>query len=141
MFRKVLLYGFPIYLYVLERMVRALANVPIENSFAGPTLAGAGILFLIPLTALKRVPDVDVDPKVHAALMQMNVTIHSRRDESFCNFVWLMFLISLLAWIFSMYITFRTLPHMLPSTIPWSFVIGCLIFFISVVLAEIKERI
>jgi hypothetical protein len=52
MFRKALLYGLPVYLYGLEFLLKLIANLK-ADSVAGPTLAGAGLGFLLPLTELK----------------------------------------------------------------------------------------
>ncbi|MGA8271449.1 MAG: hypothetical protein WB919_07795, partial [Candidatus Sulfotelmatobacter sp.] len=60
MFKKVMLYGLPLYLYGLELLLKALATIK-ADSVAGPTLAGAGLGFLLPLTELK---PVSIDPAV-----------------------------------------------------------------------------
>jgi len=134
--RKILLYGLPIYLYGLELLLKAMANVT-ADSVAGPTLAGAGIGFLLPLTQLKTV--AVADQNLQAELAKMRVKVHKTSDEQFTDFVWFAFFLSLAAWMFSIYLTLK--PIQPPVPLNWPLSIGCVIFVISIVLAEIKERV
>lgn len=141
MFRKILLYGLPVYLYGLELLLRTLANVK-ADSVAGPTLAGAGIGFLLPLTQLKQV--AVADQKLQATLAKMHAKVHSSRDQQFTEFVWFMFFVSLGSWMYSLYLTLKpTQAQTVAIAVPlnWPLSIGCAIFFVSIILAEIKERV
>lgn len=95
MFRKILLYGLPLYLYGLELLLKAIANVT-ADSVAGPTLAGAAIGFLLPLTELK---SVTMDATLAQALTKLNARAHSPRDKVFTDLVWVIFFLSLGGWI------------------------------------------
>jgi len=135
-FRKVLLYGLPIYLYGLELLLKALASIQ-ADSIAGPTLAGAGLGFLLPLTELK---DVPVDPTTKKALDAKKASAYSKNDKTFCDFIWTCFFVSLGAWMYCMYLTLK-LPRETGSVLNRSLAIGCIVFLGSVALTELKERL
>jgi hypothetical protein len=138
MFRKILLYGLPIYLYGLELLLKASAKVTIE-SFAGPTLAGAGIGFLLPLTELKPVP---IDANLIKQLQDVGAKVYSPRDKTLCDLVWVAFFLSLGGWMYSIYLTMQPLvTNSTSKLVNWPFTIGCIIFLVSILLAEVKERI
>jgi hypothetical protein len=107
MFRKILLYGLPIYLYGLELLLKAIANVT-ADSVAGPTLAGAGIGFLLPPTELK---SVVLDPTLAAALTKLNAVAYTSCAKTFTDFVWVAFFLSLGAWMYSIYLTLQRAGH------------------------------
>jgi hypothetical protein len=133
-FKKALLYGLPVYLYGLELLLKAFASIK-ADSVAGPTLAGAGLGFLLPLTDLK---PVRLDSTVLDQLRKAGASVFSRADKAFSDFVWLCFFASLGAWMVCIYWTLR------PSESGWinkSLLIGCIIFVGSIILTEIKERI
>lgn len=136
MFKKMLLYGLPLYLYGLEFLLKALANIQ-ADSVAGPTLAGAGLGFLLPLTDLKAVP---VDARVLEQLKSKGANAYSETDRAFSDFVWVFFFASLGAWMACIYLTLRPLENTFKH-LNKSLLIGCIIFVVSIVLTEIKERL
>jgi hypothetical protein len=136
MFKKLMLYGLPVYLYGLELLLKAFAAIK-ADSIAGPTLAGAGLGFLLPLTELKPVP---VDPEVRQKLEETKTAVYSRTDKSFSDFVWVCFFSALALWMWCIYLTLHPSQEA-GSYVNKSFAIGCIIFVVSVVLTEIKERI
>jgi hypothetical protein len=133
MFRKVLLYGLPVYMYVLESLLKTVASVT-SDSLAGPTLAGAGIGFLLPLTDLKQ---IQIDPAIAAQVARANARLYSPRDKMFTDLVWLSFFLALAAWMYSIFLTMK--PSGAQFNAP--FLIGCAIFIASIGMAEVKERI
>jgi len=78
-FRKILLYGLPVYLYGLEFLLRQMAKTH-SDSLAGPTLAGAGIGFLLPLTELKK---IQLEPALLAQLQTAKLQVYSPLDKIF----------------------------------------------------------
>jgi hypothetical protein len=134
MFRKILLYGLPAYLYMLEVFLKTLASVG-ADSLLGPTLAGAGIGFLLPLTEPKK---IDLGGATEARLKKLNAIAFSQRDKVFVDCVWIAFLIALAAWMYALYLSFKPSENVLLIS---PLIIGCIIFVGSVVLTEIKERI
>lgn len=134
MFHKLLLYSLPVYLYGLELLLKALAALP-GDSLAGPTLAGAGIGFLLPLTQLK---PIAIDPALATHLANISAAVYSPRDRKFSDFVWLMFFVSLLAWMYTIFLTSR--PGSADSTVG-PLAIGSSVYALAIVLAEAKERI
>jgi hypothetical protein len=128
------LYGLPLYLYLLEAFLKSIASVTSE-SLLGPTLAGAGIGFLLPLTEFKR---VNLAQNLVSELEKFKVEAYSNRDKNFIEFVWLFFFISLVAWMYSVFLTFH--PKQVPLDVAplW---IGCVIFVVALVLSEIKEKL
>jgi hypothetical protein len=135
MFKKIMLYGLPVYLYGLELLLKKFATIK-ADSVAGPTLAGAGLGFLLPLTELKAIP---ISPEVRAKLEESKAAVYSRTDKSFSDFVWVCFFGALVLWMWCIYLTLH--PSSAGGYLNRSFAIGCIIFLASIVLAEIKERI
>src|SRR5262245_39204060 len=134
MVRKVLLYALPLYLYVLEVLLKAMAAVK-DESVLGPTLAGAGIGFLLPLTELKR---VQVGGQTGSYLERQDVVVYKPTDKNLVDFVWFAILASLLGWVYALFLTFK------PTHIWWLVslpLIGGAIFALSGVRCEIKERL
>ena len=135
MFRKTLLYGLPVYLYGLELLLKTIANVT-ANSLAGPTLAGAGMGFLLPLTALK---PVAINDQLAQALSELDYLAYSPRDKTFTELVWVTFLVFLGGWMYSIHLTMQQAGP--PQSFNWPLLIGCVTFALSIVLCEVKERI
>lgn len=140
MFRKMLLYGLPLYMYGLELFLKSVANVS-QDSVAGPTLAGAGIGFLLPLTELK--PVASLPQEIQNALRQNGGSAYSARDKTLVDFIWVAFFLALVAWMYSVKRTFGSTGATPASgaTINVSLTIGCAVFVCSIILTEIKERI
>jgi uncharacterized membrane protein (DUF485 family) len=142
MFRKAMLYGLPVYLYGLELLLKGFAAIK-ADSVVGPTLAGAGLGFLLPLTELKAVSSID--PELRRKLEEAKAAVYSRTDKSFSDFVWVCFFCSLAFWMWCIYLTLHVTQesgwHVLGWSVNKSFAIGCIIFLVSVVLTEIKERL
>jgi hypothetical protein len=149
MFRKILLYGLPVYLYGLELLLKAIAAVGSE-SLIGPTLAGAGIGFLLPLTDLK---PVQLPDRLKEAVSKKHARAYYESDKILVECVWVFFFASLVAWIFSVFWSFPqqqqqqhqfSISHsypFLPHSYSWPVIIGCAVFAVSLLLSEIKERI
>jgi hypothetical protein len=136
MFRKALLYGTPVYLYFLELLLRSFANVQSE-SIAGPTIAGAGIGFLIPLFQLK---PVQLDPALQKQLAGIKAQAYSAKDKTFSDFVIFFFFLSLAMWMYSLYLSLKPMANPLPAYLS-PLTLGCVIFVSSIILSEIKERV
>ena len=141
MFRKVLLYGLPVYLYALELFLKSVANIS-QDSVAGPTLAGAGIGFLLPLTEFKDVTTLPAD--VATALKSKGGKAYAENDKKLVDFIWLTFFLSLIGWMYSLRLTFSGAQLVWQvSSIPLnvSLTIGCAVFVASIILTEMKEAI
>jgi hypothetical protein len=136
MFKKVLIYGLPVYLYGLESLMKALASIK-ADSVAGPTLAGAALSLLVPLTEFKTVP---LSGSAVKQLDALGADAHLRKDKNFIDFIWLFFFVSLGAWVLCIYLTLRP-PQGLRNSANLSLMIGCIIYLSAVALAELKERL
>jgi hypothetical protein len=134
MVRKVLAFGLPIYLFLLELFLKTVAGLGSE-SLLGPTLAGAGIGFLLPLTDLKPIP---LPEGLEDELADLDADVFLPRDKELTDWIWLAFLISLVAWMYSVFLSF---PPAHPSFLSLPVVIGCAVFVLSIIFTEIKERI
>ncbi|WP_321935382.1 hypothetical protein [Paraburkholderia sp. J8-2] len=134
MFRKILVYGLPLYLYALEALIRTIGAIHTETVL-GPTLAGAGIGFLLEATDLK---PMKLSPDVVAALGKLDAKVYSEREKRLVDFIWLAFCLSLGAWMYSLFCTFH--PEAGPVAYA-SLFIGCGVFFVSIVLSAVKENV
>jgi hypothetical protein len=142
MFKKAMVYGLPVYLYGLELLLKAFAAIT-ADSVVGPTLAGAGLGFLLPLSELKAI--YSIDPEVLRKLEAGKAAAYSPRDKTFSDFVWVCFFLALGFWMWCIYLTMHVSSESRWQVHGWYFnkslAIGCIIFVVSIVLTEVKERI
>jgi hypothetical protein len=135
MFKKILIFGLPVYLYGLESLMKALASIQ-SDSVAGPTLAGAALSFLLPLTEFKPVP---LPPSTQRRLNIAGANAHLTKDKNFVDLVWLVFFLSLGGWRLSLYLTFKPL-RLLGGFANDSFALGVIIYLAALALSLLKER-
>ena len=128
---KVLVYGFPLLLLVFEWGLRTVMHVD-SSGFTGPTLAAAGLSFLMPLTKLKtKLIDIPGgDP----------VLVMSRADEQLVGLIWLLVLSSLFAWAFSCYLSVAR-PALNFYGTPGHFLVGLTTYVLSLVMTAFKGRV
>jgi hypothetical protein len=88
---SVLIVGFPIFLVLLEALLRTMLRLDV-SSFIGPTLAASGISHLIPLTK----PAVRTIESKERGRVAVAIS-----DLNFIAFIWISVLLGLLAWIAS----------------------------------------
>jgi hypothetical protein len=112
-------------LYGLELFLKAIAAVGSE-SLLGPTLAGAGMGFLLPLTELK---PVQLPEDLQRQLLAQKASVYSGRDKVLVDCVWVIFFISLGAWMYSVSLSFPSSPGHQTSNL-WPTIIGCSVFAI-----------
>ena len=98
----ILTYAFPLILLVFEWGLRTLMLVDVSG-FIGPTLASAGLSFLIPLTK----------PKILGVKFSKypNAVATTATDLQFVGLVWLLILVSLFAWSASCFGRLKPLPN------------------------------
>ena len=134
MFHKLFKYSIPLYLLGLEAILGAF-SLEVEASLVGPTLAGAGIGLLAPLTKLK---DVSIPADARRELDAVGAKVHLARDESFVEFVWIMFVLSLACWLFTVHLASASGQADAGS---WPLVLGCVVFGVAIGSSEYKERL
>ena len=135
MFKKILIFGLPVYLYGLESLMKALASIK-SDSVAGPTLAGAALSFLLPLTEFK---PVHLPPSTQRRLNVAEANAHLTKDKNFVDLVWLVFFLSLGGWMLSLYLTFKP-SRLLGGFANDSFALGVIIYLAALFLSLLKER-
>jgi len=107
--------------------------------FFGPSLAAAGVGFLVPLTTPKPIAAlVHIDADKIKQLADAGLTLRNRRDEIFCQFVWVAILIFLCAWMGSLQLSTKY-PDAIFMTLPLHIWLGLFNYFIGVICACIKE--
>ena len=89
----ILIYGFPLILLLFEWGLRSLLVVD-SSGFTGPTLAAAGLSFLVPLTKPKT-----LNIQVTGA---QNVVVTSKADNQFVAATWIL----VLAFLFYLLVSF-----------------------------------
>jgi hypothetical protein len=135
-FKKILAFSLPLYLYGLEYLLKALASIN-SDSVAGPTLAGAALSFLLPLTEFR---SVSVPAATRKRLSAIGADAHLEKDKTFVDLVWLVFFVSLGGWMLCIDLTLRPL-RLFGTYLNDSFIIGSIIYVGSVVLTIRKERL
>lgn len=127
----ILIYGFPLILLLFEWGLRTLLSVD-ASAFVGPTLATAGLSFLVPLTKPKylNIP-VEFSP---------GAIVISKADNNFIAVVWIFLLLYLFVWASSCYFSVK-----LPASMTWGlstqFLIGISAYLVSLVMTFVKEKV
>jgi len=128
---SVLIYGFPLVLLLFEWGLRSLLTVD-SWGFTGPTLAAAGLSFLVPLTKPK-ILNVAVPNAPNAVAI-------SKDDNEFIALVWLLILAFLFVWSGACYASIKYPDHRVLGVSTHLFV-GGVAYLISLVMIFIKEKI
>jgi hypothetical protein len=137
MANRVLIYGFPLFLWFMEWLLR----LPLQNGptdFLAPTIAAAGLGLLLPLTAqsdwqaeLKKVTVREI------GILKL-VVKKMGHERLFIESVWVGILVSVAAWAICVVTTCR--PELLPFKWPHIYsAVG--IYTLAVALGEIKVRL
>ena len=126
-----LIYGFPLILLLFEWGLRSLLLVD-SWGFVGPTLAAAGLSFLVPLTRPKT---------LHVLVPDMpNAVVTTKRDLNFVVSIWILLLLYLFIWCGACY---SSLVHPFHQTFGVSthFAIGIVAYMFSLIMSFVKEKI
>ena len=125
----VLIYGFPLTLLGFEWGLRTMLAVD-SAVFTGPTLAAAGLSFLMPLTKPKRknLPGHD------------DVVAMSKADAALTPILWIFVFAFLFSWSWACYVSLK-----FPTDKTFGFdshlVIGGSVYILSLLLTGIKEKV
>ena len=122
-------YFFPIMLIPFEWGLKIILQED-STSFFGPTIAAAGLSFMIQLTKPKQLGDLN-----------NGSIIISKADNRFVPVLWIIILASLFAWAASCYFSIKSPNYVILNGIPCHFAIGGLVYSPSIVLTFIKERV
>lgn len=125
----VLIYGFPLTLLGFEWGLRTMLSVD-ASGFTGPTLAAAGLSFLMPL----------VKPKQRKLNGHEDYVAISKTEIAFIPFLWLFVLLFLFSWSWSCYVSLK-LPLDTTMGFPSHLAIGGSVYTISLILTAIKEKV
>jgi hypothetical protein len=122
---------FPVILVFFEWGLKQIMHVE-STSFSGPSLAIAGLSFLIPLTKPK-ILDVPIQG-------QTNVIVTSVWDSHFIAFTWILIFGYLFAWSLSCYVAI-TAPLRQIYGVYEHLVIGGTAYLLSLLMMLLKEKI
>ena len=123
-----LTYCFPIMLIPFEWGLKIILNED-STSFFGPTIAAAGLSFMVPLT----------EPKRLRALKNGEIVI-SPNDNRLIPILWIVIIVSLFAWAASCYFSLK-LPSVTFLSLPCHLAIGAGVYTLSIVLTFVKRRV
>lgn len=128
----ILIYGFPLVLLAFEWGLRTLLQVE-SWGFTGPTLAAAGLSFLVPLTRPKEL-NIPLNNAPNA------VAISKGDRDIFVPLAFLLVFVFMFAWCWSCYISIKK-PNAELFGMSTHLVIGSIVYLISVVMTFVKEKI
>lgn len=107
--------------------------------FFGPSLASAGLGFLVPLTIPKSPSaSIGIDKRTIKSLEEKGVELRLKGDDTFSQFVWLAILVFLCVWMVCLHIS-SNYPNMLYLQFPVHLWLGLFNYFIGVILTCAKE--
>lgn len=127
----ILIYGFPLTLLAFEWGLRVILSVD-STGFTGPTLAAAGLSFLMPLTKPKK--------KNLSAHHGYNVVVMSKADSILTPFLWICVFAFLFSWAWACYVSIK-LPGNKTLGFDSHLVIGGSVYILSLILTAIKEKV
>ncbi|MFV8570242.1 hypothetical protein ACNQ6O_03435 [Marinobacter sp. SBS5] len=125
----VLIYGFPLTLLGFEWGLRTMIGVD-SFGFTGPTLAAAGLTFLMPL----------VKPKQKKISGHEGYVVTTKADATLIPLLWLFVLAFLFFWSWSCYVSVK-LPDHTTLGLPSHLAIGSGIYIVSLILTAVKEKV
>lgn len=128
---SVLIYGFPLVLLLFEWGLRSLLTVD-SWGFTGPTLAAAGLSFLVPLTRPK-ILNVSIPSAPNAVAI-------SKGDQELVAFIWILVLAFLFVWSGACYASIKHPTHTVLG-LSTHLVVGGVAYLISLVMIFVKEKI
>ena len=121
-------YCFPIMLVPFEWGLKLILKED-STSFFGPTIAAAGLSFMVPLT----------EPKRLRALKSAEIVIPPN-DNRFIPILWILIILSLFAWAASCYFSLK-LPSVTVLNLPCHLAIGAVVYALSIVLTYVKRKV
>lgn len=125
----VLIYGFPLTLLGFEWGLRTMLAVD-SAGFTGPTLAAAGLSFLMPLTK----------PKKKNLPGHEDVVAMSKADAALTPILWICVFVFLFSWSWSCYVSLK-FPEDTTFGFASHLVIGGAVYIMSLLLTGIKEKV
>lgn len=139
-----LIYGFPVFLILIEIMVRAMMSVNTQD-FVGPTLVAASLSLLFPLTSPERAP-TEAFQELADAFPGMTVSIHDDSDDTFIGLIWLMMIGGIMAWVWVCMDSMRDagregVVDTWINTVPNHIVVGVSAYCISATITVIRSNI
>lgn len=136
MVKRILMYGFPFFLILIESILRGTYSLK-SQPFIGPTIAGAGVAFLLPLIVPKK-KDFHISENIKRKLKEKGITIISRRDKVLIEVVWLFIFLCTALWAYSVLLSCRS-PQINWWLWPSSLYPAIFCYLSGVLLYEIKE--
>lgn len=138
MISRILIFGFPFFLVLLEGVLRKALNVD-SYAFLGPTLAGVGIGFTIRLTT-----PADITSTFRAGTQQVirkfGAVTYLRRDVHFVGVVCIIIVLMVAGWYCCLYYSVVS-PSRVLWRVPIPLGLGVVIYVVGVILSVIKDRI
>jgi hypothetical protein len=132
MLTRILAYGFAFFLLFLEWLLRKLANID-SHEFMGPTLAAAGVGFLVPLTTAKN----KLSTLPTSTQLQLNgYYVISSREQIFVDLSRMFLFVLVASWAYDLFLVCTRSAGFLGLS---PVVLGLITYFVAVVLAEVKE--
>jgi hypothetical protein len=136
MIKRILIYGFPFYLILIESILRKAYRLESE-AFIGPTLAAVGVSFLLPLIVPKK-RDFPVTQQTKQEVEAHGMTMRYKSEERFIDAVWLFIFTLTACWTYCLYLSSQS-QIQLWWTFPIYKIIGFFNYFVGVLFSEIKE--
>jgi len=138
MTKKVLIYGFPFFLISLEAILRAALKLN-SSVFVGPTLAGVGTSFLLPLIVPKQ-RCFSLSEQIQKELMEKKILLVSKSEQILIDFVWLFIFVLTATWVYVVYIS-CTNSDLTWGAIPVPLAVGLTNYFVGVLFSVLKEAV
>jgi hypothetical protein len=136
MFKRVITYGFPFFMILIEFILRSAFKVE-SRTFMGPTLAATGVGLMLPLTVPKP-RDLQLTAATKEELRKYKLSVVVEPERRLMEWTWLSLVVFTFVWAYSLYLSCRS-PHWLIMRVPDYLLAGLLTYFVAIVLSEVKE--
>jgi hypothetical protein len=138
MIKRILIYGFPLFLLLIEALFRAALKLD-TNAFMGPTIAAVGVDFLLPLIVPKP-RQYPFSKNIKKEIAKHKIVIIPSAEQRLIGFIWIFIFILTCSWVYSLFIS-STQPSLLWLGFPAYLVLGFANYFVGVLFSEMKEVI
>lgn len=135
MIKRVLIYGFPFFLLLIEALFRAALKLD-THAFMGPTIAAVGVGFLLPLI-IPKPRQFSLSESVREEIAEHGITIIPTAEQRLIDVVWIFIFLLTSSWVGSLYVS-STQPDLLWFDMKAYLILGFVNYFVGVLFCELK---
>jgi hypothetical protein len=143
MVKRILVYGFPIFIIILEALLRSFVGSE-SKAFIGPAISAVGVSLLFPIVIPKPISSkIKLSEATRKDVKNKKIIVVAAKDQRIIDLAWLFLLIFTCGWVWTLYLS-SIWPGWYWFSIasiqfPGYLIVGFVIYFGGVIFSELKE--